>query len=139
MTVGDHSIPELLVLERHKHRLVPKRQGPSVLELEPQAVLEPSGRMGDSAWLGRSSVTEAQGGALVGAGRAAAKEATESADGDRILASLRAGTVGSLAGLKRALPKLSRRRIEDAIYTLLEKGLVVRDKDKGPVRLAEDD
>jgi hypothetical protein len=139
VNVGDPSIPELLVLERHKHRLVPKRQGASVLELEPQAVLEPSGRLGDSAWMVRSSVTEEEVEALFEKERQAAREATDTADGAAVIEALRdTGRPLTVPELRR-ITELSEKRVRAAVSALLAKGVLLRDKSTGPVRLAEDE
>jgi RecA-family ATPase len=135
----DTSIPELLLLERHKHRLVHRRQDASVLELEPQAVIEPDGRIGNAAWMVRSLVTEEEVEAMFEAGKAAAREATENADCRLVTGALqRTGQPMSVTELRLAT-ELPEKRVQGAVRLLLARKQLRRDKSNGPVRLADDD
>jgi hypothetical protein len=126
-----------VLLERHKQRLQRRRRGASVLELEPQTVLEPDGTLGDSAWMVRSSVTPAEVEAMFEAGKTAAREVTLTADCTAVVTALQAGAAGTIPALADATT-LTERRLRTAIAALLGKGGLVRDRPNGPVRLKEE-
>jgi hypothetical protein len=135
---GDPTDSELLLLERHKQRLQRRRRGASVLELEPQVVIEPDGSMGDSAWMVRSSVTPAEVEGMFEAGKTAAREATVTADCALVVKALQAGAAGTMPALAEATD-LPERRLRAALAGLLGKGVLVRNRPNGPVRLAEEE